>query len=63
MFDIARVAYRRQDAMASGPIITDVFGMVVIRISVIAVVVGVVVAVNTGSITAFDSALVINWKR
>ena len=40
---------RCQNATASGPAIADVFGMAVIRISVIAVIVGVIVAVNTGS--------------
>ena len=68
---------RSQNATASGPAIVDVFGMAVVRISVIAVVVGVVVAVNTGSIgeaivkqavdtggvTAFDNVSVAGWKR
>ena len=40
---------RCQNATASGPAIADVFGMAVIRISVVAVIIGVVVAVNTGS--------------
>ena len=55
----------------------DVFGMAVVRISVIAVVVGVVVAANTGStgeaivkqavdtggVTAFENVSVAGWKR